>query len=235
MDKIITRYEVTYYSLGPFGAEYFLYTEVKQRVAQLMEEAIESSMDTLTTEQYSQLAQGLPIARIAVNSHAALRALQVILAEFRVWFEGPEGGGGGGPLPPIPLSWCSPKVKALAETLMHRYTPTFQGIVFVEQRHIATCLAAILPRIPLLTHIIKSDQLVGHGTGGSQTKAQFKGMAIRNQQDTVKLFRERRLNLCACILGSCRRACADCGIVVATSVAEEGLDFPVRLTSSVWC
>ncbi|KAI0700535.1 hypothetical protein C8T65DRAFT_657631 [Cerioporus squamosus] len=205
VDKIMTRYEVTLNSLGPFGAEYFLYTEIRQRVSQLIQEALESAMDTLTTDQYALVVGGGTMTGFASSVHPKLRELESILAEYRSFFDPPDGTT---PIP-IPLSWCSPKVKVLTEVLFSRYTQTFQGIVFVEQRHIANCLAAILPRIPLLTGLIKTESLVGHGTGGSLTKAQLKGMATRGQQDTVKMFRDRQLNL-----------------LVATSVAEEGLDFP---------
>ncbi|RPD59261.1 hypothetical protein L226DRAFT_510467 [Lentinus tigrinus ALCF2SS1-7] len=206
VDKIMTRYEVTFYSLGPFGAEYFLYTEIKQRVTQLIQELVENAMDTLTTDQYAMIVAGGASSNLAVTIPPQLRALETVLAEFQSFFV-PEDG-----TEPtlIPLAWCSPKVKVLSEVLLTRYTSTFQGIVFVEQRHIASCLAAMLPRIPLLAHLIKSEGLVGHGTtGGGMTKAQLKGMANRGQQDTVKMFRDRQLNL-----------------LVATSVAEEGLDFP---------
>ncbi|TBU24821.1 hypothetical protein BD309DRAFT_1080474 [Dichomitus squalens] len=204
-DKILTRYEVTYYSLGPFGAELFLYTEMKQRVVQLIQEAIESAMEVLTAEQYANVAHGGYLSEVPDAVHPKLREFENILAEFSADFDDPPDGV----LPtPIPLSWCSPKVKVLAEELFSRYTSTFQGIVFVEQRHIATCLASMLRRIPFLVHTIKCEPLVGHGSG-AVAKSHLKGMAMRNQRDTVQLFRERRLNL-----------------LVATSVAEEGLDFP---------
>ena len=191
MDKILTRYEVTFYSLGPFGAEYFLYTEVKQRVTQLIQETVESAMDMLTTDQYAMAAREGPTNSLGVAVHPKLTELESILAEYQPLFDPEEGIEST----PIPLSRCSPKVKVLSEILFSRHTPTFQGIVFVEQRHIASCLAAMLARLPHLTHLIKSEGLVGHGTGGSLTKAQLRGMANRGQEDTVKMFRDRQLNL----------------------------------------
>ncbi|KAI6111057.1 hypothetical protein F5141DRAFT_1112279 [Pisolithus sp. B1] len=119
----------------------------------------------------------------------------------------------------VPLAWCSPKVKALTES-------TFHGIVFVEQRQVAACLAKILGNVPELRGKIRCAELVGHGgghgsgrhnsaSGGARGKAtvsvraDVKGMGLARQQDTVKMFREGELNL-----------------LIATSVAEEGLDFP---------
>ena len=190
VDKILTRYEVTYYSLGPYGADYYLYSEVKQRVAQLTQDAVELAMGILPPDQYAQAAAGYPIIGLEGTLHPKLKHLETTLKEFQSFFE-PEDGGRS-----IPFSWCTPKVKQLVEILFGRYTMTFQGIVFVEQRHIARSLAAILPRTPLLEHLIKCDQLVGHGTVNS-TKTFVKGMGVRNQQDTVKMFRAKELNLCA--------------------------------------
>ncbi|KAI0373238.1 hypothetical protein BV20DRAFT_963060 [Pilatotrama ljubarskyi] len=203
VDKIITRYDVTLFNLGPFGAELFLYTEIKQRVSQLINDAIDSSMDYLIPTQYglhSQVRSQSPD-----NVHPRLRELERILEAYRSFFEPPEEDSEPAA---FSWSWCSPKVRKLAETLFERYTDSFQGIIFVEQRHVASCLATILSRIPLLNHIIKTEQLVGHGKDMSN-KAHAKGMGTRSQQDTVRMFRERQIN-----------------VLVATSVAEEGLDFP---------
>jgi endoribonuclease Dicer len=134
----------------------------------------------------------------------------------------------------VPLEWCTPQVKKLVELLVEHHTQSFQGIVFVEQRHVATALARLLPRIPVLQGKIKSAELVGHGASAA-AKALVKGMGVQNQQDVVKSFRDGELNLrkwrTSCY---CPPACSDLIImiilVVATSVAEEGLDFPVRLS-----
>ncbi|KAI6138924.1 hypothetical protein BKA82DRAFT_3009633 [Pisolithus tinctorius] len=126
----------------------------------------------------------------------------------------------------VPLAWCSPKVKALTEVLLEYHTSTFHGIVFVEQRQVAACLAKILGNVPELRGKIRCAELVGHGgghgsgrqNGGSgggkgkaavSVRADVKGMGLARQQDTVRMFREGELNL-----------------LIATSVAEEGLDFP---------
>ena len=206
VEKILTRYDVTYYSLGPFGAELFLYTEMKQRVTQLIRDAIESSMGVLTADQYARIIEGGSLAEVPGAVHPKLREFERILFEFRDDFDDPLDGG----LPrPIPMSWCTPKVTALTQILFNRYTSTFQGIVFVEQRHIATCLAAMLRRIPLLGHIIKCGQLVGHGTS-TVAKSHLKGMAVRGQQDIVQMFRDRQLN-------------------IRTSIALEGIDTSLTL------
>ncbi|KAI8999078.1 hypothetical protein BD414DRAFT_527097 [Trametes punicea] len=206
VDKILTKYDVTLYSLGPFGADLFLYMEVKQRVNQLIQDALDSAMDYLTPVQYALTALAPSTSPDALeNVHPKLRELDRTLAAFSTFFDTPEPGS----MPPdIPLTWCSPKVRMLAETLFDRYTETFQGIIFVEQRHIAACLAMMLSRIPLISHIIRAEALVGHGKE-TVAKANAKSAGKRYQKDTVKMFRERQIN-----------------VLVATSVAEEGLDFP---------
>ena len=191
VEKISTRYAVTLYSLGPFGAELFLYNEVKQRVSQLIQDALDSAMDYLTPAQYTENARGLADLHEQDLIHPKLRELEQTLAEFSSFFDPPEDTTP----PEIPLAWCSPKVRVLAETLFDRYTSSFQGIVFVEQRHVAACLATLLCRIPLISHIIKAEQLVGHGRDAG-AKTNTKGMGTRNQQDTVQLFRERQINVC---------------------------------------
>ncbi|CDO68911.1 hypothetical protein BN946_scf185000.g54 [Trametes cinnabarina] len=201
VDKILTRYDVTYYSLGPFGADMFLYHEVKQRVSQRIEEALDSAMDYQPViAGYLPSSVSDPLDKV----HPKLKELEEILTAYSACFDPSESDTAPSD---ILLTWCSPKLRVLAETLFDRYTASFQCIIFVEQRHIAACLAGMLSRIPLISHVIRAEQLVGHGRDAA--KARSKGMGTRNQQDTVRLFRERQIN-----------------VLVATSVAEEGLDFP---------
>ncbi|KAJ7168309.1 hypothetical protein C8R43DRAFT_983912 [Mycena crocata] len=105
---------------------------------------------------------------------------------------------------PVPLEWCSPKIRVLVEILLAHKSSTFQGIIFVEQRQVALCLATVLPRIPALRDAIRCAELVGYG--GTQAVTRNIGSSSQN---TLQLFREGKINL-----------------IVATAVAEEGLDFP---------
>lgn len=132
----------------------------------------------------------------------------------------------------IDLKWCSPKVIRLSQLLFEHYSQSFQGIVFVEQRHVAMCLSKMLPRIPPLEFYFKSAQLIGHGANSVQ-RSNTRGMALRSQRDVVEMFRNREINLrkqkycllcCFFLRLSLRQL-----LVVATSVAEEGLDFPVSI------
>ncbi|KAF9025151.1 P-loop containing nucleoside triphosphate hydrolase protein [Hymenopellis radicata] len=83
------------------------------------------------------------------------------------------------------------------------HSPTFQGIVFVEQRQVAACLADILPNVPELKGLITCADLVGKASS-------VEGISnARGNSNAVLAFRQKKVNL-----------------LIATNVAEEGLDFP---------
>ncbi|KAJ3550147.1 hypothetical protein NM688_g5106 [Phlebia brevispora] len=198
-----TRYDVTYHSLGPYGAELYLYTEVKGRIAQWINQK-EMEAEYLSLNPYDNEGNALTPHELMLPP--ALQHMQTVLEDFSDFFEDENDPD----VVPnrINLKWCSPKVVLLSELLFAYYNRDFQGIVFVEQRHVAACLSKMLPRIPPLELYFKSAQLIGHGASSLQ-KSQMRGMALRTQQDVVKMFRDGEINL-----------------LVATSVAEEGLDFP---------
>ncbi|GJE87973.1 hypothetical protein PsYK624_040560 [Phanerochaete sordida] len=135
-----------------------------------------------------------------------LANMELVLQQFSELFESEDDPD----IVPIriDLKWCSPKVVLLSQLLFEYYKQDFQGIIFVEQRHVAACLSKMLPRIPPLELYFKSAQLIGHGASSVQ-KSQVRGMALKSQQEAVKMFRD-----------------GECNLLVATSVAEEGLDFP---------
>jgi endoribonuclease Dicer len=91
-------------------------------------------------------------------------------------------------------SWCTPKVIALVEILQANYHESFQSIVFVEQRHIATSLAELINRLPNAIGRLRCAVLLGHGATDNST-ASIKGMPIRVQGDVVQMFRKREVNI----------------------------------------
>ncbi|CAE6519845.1 unnamed protein product [Rhizoctonia solani] len=105
------------------------------------------------------------------------------------------------------LSWFTPKLKYLISVLEANRTEDFSALVFVEQRQVASTLAWLLPLVPELRDWIKAAPLVGHGDG-SRAGFEGSGMAHTTQRSIVREFRSGAINL-----------------VIATSVAEEGLDF----------
>lgn len=214
-EKLQMKYHVTRNSLGPYCADLYLYHDVKARISQIVNDLEASIKDKPRINYDDDAYPGMDMdasSETTIVIPPDLEQIDFILCEFRPFFEDDS-------MPPavpitVPLAWCSPKVKALAEVLLEHCSPTFQGIVFVEQRQVAACLAKILSCIPELRGSIRCAELVGHGGGhGHRGKhaatANVKGMGLARQQDVVKSFRDGTLNL-----------------LVATSVAEEGLDFP---------
>ncbi|KAF8610458.1 hypothetical protein BDV93DRAFT_430981 [Ceratobasidium sp. AG-I] len=104
-------------------------------------------------------------------------------------------------------SWLTPKLHMLIQVLHAHFGPDFNAIIFVEQRQVATILAWLLPLIPALQGWLKAAALVGHGETGGAT-FEGSGMAHAAQRSIVQDFRSGATNL-----------------VIATAVAEEGLDF----------
>ncbi|QRV86430.1 endoribonuclease Dicer [Ceratobasidium sp. AG-Ba] len=104
-------------------------------------------------------------------------------------------------------SWFTPKLFKLIQVLEANNGADFSAMIFVEQRQIASVLAWLLPKVPQLKSWVKAAALVGHGDTGGPTY-EGSGMAHAAQRAIVHEFREGKTNL-----------------VIATSVAEEGLDF----------
>ncbi|KAI0792736.1 hypothetical protein C8Q75DRAFT_579347 [Abortiporus biennis] len=202
VSKMQTRYEVTYNSIGPYGAELFLYVDMKHRIDQFLYQAEEPDYALPFSVQPAHNLPTNPGSTLPME----LEEVDDVLTMYKSMFED-ETNPDVAPVD-MDLMWLSPKVRLLADLIFEHYARNFQGIVFVEQRHVAACLSKMLPRIPQLKGYVKSAQLIGHGAN-TLSKVQGKGMALRSQQDVVKLFRDKEVNL-----------------LVATAVAEEGLDFP---------
>ena len=119
--------------------------------------------------------------------------------------------------------WYTPKVHKLIDILKEYYTPTFQCIIFVEQRQDALCLARLLQSIPDLMEYIRCGYLTGNGANNEGVLK----MADRLYGDPIKAFRERQINICmfSCLVYILLQLIFYA--VIATAVAEEGLDFPV--------
>lgn len=214
-DKLHMKFHVTRNSLGPYSADLFIYHEVRARANQLLLELdTPDNHNPFGVHEDAMDIDDPPAYRATPSIPVALEQVDSILADFKPFFEDSTTSPPAVPIP-VPLAWCTPKVKALTEVLLAHHTPTFHGIVFVEQRQVAACLAKILSKIPELRGLIRCAELVGHGgghgtrnKGGSNASAasgvNVKGMGLARQQDTVKLFRksyaEGGLNLRALFL-----------------------------------
>ena len=111
--------------------------------------------------------------------------------------------------PILPHAWLSPKLIKLKELLLEQEWQGFRGIIFTHERQVATTLSLLIPRLGIPG--IAAGPLVGHGQSicSEPTKVGMKGMSFRAQEHILDDFRSGALNM-----------------LVATSVAEEGLDFP---------
>jgi len=213
------RYTVTFNNLGPYCASLFIYQEIQHHVSRVIAEHKHS----LTQDQDDVEMDGI----LPVSTVPSFRVLPDdfflvidILLDFHLFF----------PTSPsskrisVPLEWCTPKLGVLVDILDKYYghTPTFQCIIFVEQRQVASSLSAVLPNIPELRGKIKCGHLVGTGVNSEGVSKH----STAQDGDPVKLFREHEINIRTSFYPySFKRSNAFS--VIATSVAEEGLDFKV--------
>lgn len=183
-EKIRTRYYMTLQSLGPYSADLYLYHDFKQRIGTFIssqpQDSVIQDFNQNSTETVDRPAT-LPRDVIEMNN---------ILSEYETFFSDQSGDV---PIP-VPLAWCSPKVQVLIGILRDCALSSFQGIIFVEQRQVATCLAKILPQVPELQGLIRCAELVGHG-GANAGSVQARGMGLARQGDIVQLFRDKHINL----------------------------------------
>ncbi|KAF8894762.1 hypothetical protein BD779DRAFT_1502798 [Infundibulicybe gibba] len=172
------RYYATLGNLGPYCASLFLFSEMNQHIHRILKEA--ESLDGLDMA----MDIDFPFPMQAKEPPPEIFEVADILIGFRDFFA-------AAPFP-IHLHWCSPKIKSLVGLLLEHYSPGFQGIVFVEQRQVAACLAQCLPRISELGGTIKCSYLVGHGLS-KESIAICK--ATDPGRDAIQEFRDGTINL----------------------------------------
>lgn len=197
--NVEARYLVTLNNLGPYAAELYLFLEMENRISQILvssQNRITESMDTtlllpLTTDTDIDVST---LTDKSIPVPPEIIVAESIISDFRSSFRPPMGHPFPLPLQ-IPLTWCSPKVESLVHVLVKQssQSPTFKGIVFVEQRQVAMSLANILPCIPELEGLVKCGVLVGQGVRLDGVKANTKGMGEKG--DAVKSFRGGKINL----------------------------------------
>ncbi|KAK0458512.1 P-loop containing nucleoside triphosphate hydrolase protein [Desarmillaria tabescens] len=197
--EIERRYRVTLHNLGPFSASLYLHAEMWHQIRTLILQNSSFISESAAGETVEVVTAPAPKELPAEVYHIA-----EILLDFQSFFI-LESNPTCSPLP-IPLEWCTPKIKTLVDVILAHHSSTFQGIVFVEQRQTAMCLAKLLPNIPQLNGLVRCADLVGHGVNSEGVS---KDITTANQGEVVKSFRAKEINL-----------------LIATSVAEEGLDFP---------
>jgi endoribonuclease Dicer len=184
-DKICQRYIFTLLSVGPYAADLFLYMDFKQRIHNIIHQSRPPEPFVHEIKQHD-----MDIEDTSVPLSADVVGIDSILAEYQPFFADESGDV---PIP-IPLHWCTPKIQVLVDILQENARSAFQGIIFVEQRQVASCLAKILPQIPELRGLIRCAELVGHG-GTNSGNMQARGMGLARQQDVVQSFRDKEINL----------------------------------------
>ena len=183
--KIQTRYRSAYESLGPCGAEIFLHAELKQQVRHLLDTSVQNGRPMSEPGPH-------PFTVNNDNDRSDLvKKLDQIL-QLLAQYDGHLEDVTGNVLDP---TWCTPKVLALVDILLANFHDSFQSIVFVEQRHVATSLAELINRLPNAIGRLRCAVLLGHGVTDNST-ASIKGMPTRVQGDVVQMFRKREVNIC---------------------------------------
>ena len=71
-----------------------------------------------------------------------------------------------------------------------------QGIIFVEQRQVASTLGRLLESVSELRGTIRCTHLVSQGISSEGVSGYFDGC----QGDAVKLFRDKEINICMFLL-----------------------------------
>lgn len=211
------RYLSTFGNLGPYSASLFLYFEIQHLLHNFRQESDSLATDDYMGEIHQKVTSG--------ESHdEEIKFVLDILKDFKPFF--PSDSSSHDIPIPVNLNWCTPKVKVLVDLLVEFGTkcPAFQCVIFVEQRQTASTLSKLLQVIPELNPSIKTAFLVGQGTGAEgllKSTDQYSG-------DSVKMFKEGLINVRESRIFSYFQLRVNYYVVVATSVAEEGLDFKVR-------
>ncbi|KAF9484901.1 hypothetical protein BDN70DRAFT_871881 [Pholiota conissans] len=201
--KLEVRYHATLWNVGPYCASLFLYLEIQHYLETIIMKNKAQFMDGLLDRTGMDIipSSGLQPKPFPEDLFLILDILEGFKSFFPPDMKSPD-------IPiSVDLDWCTPKVKVLVNILLNHYTlsPDFQGIIFVEQRQVASTLAKILQVIPELSGKIKCSFIVGEGVSSDGASKQKE----RSSRNPIELFRKRVIN-----------------ILIATSVAEEGLDFP---------
>ena len=169
----------------------FLYLEMQHHVARVIAETktklLEASADAMSVDDVDASS-----SQASKEPPQELFLVIDVLLDFQKFFPA-DASMLTVPIP-VPLEWCTPKVKVLVDMLVAYVTrfPALQCIIFVEQRQVASSLSKILPAIPELKDKISCGFLVGSGVNSDGVSTQTN----RHYGDPVGLFRDRKLNIC---------------------------------------
>lgn len=179
------RYFSTLYNLGPYCASLFLYLELQSQIRDIISEYQRASYHYEDDDIYAPI----PSTAIVETLPPELFEIRDILADYDGFFLSHNSPN---QLPmTVSLHWCTPKIQELVNILRAYSAPTFQGIIFVEQRQVASCLSKLLPSIPDLEGIIRCAHLVGQGVNSEGVSNHTHAY----QGDAIKMFRSGAINI----------------------------------------
>ena len=148
--KIIGRYDVTLTSLGPYCASLYLYQELSDIVSRLRPQA-EATLERAAEDSAEEATPG----KISLEHAHCLLAIEDILTDYEPYFSDLAASD------VLLDDWFSPKVHALVDVLLEQDLATSRGIVFVDQRQVALCLAIVLPRLSRLQGGVRCASFIG--------------------------------------------------------------------------
>lgn len=196
---IDARYTTALRNLGPYAAETFLYKDLSDRLRQVIQPSQADEMSRLRSQLQAMHTESSTPEQLLRDPE--MRQIYDLITEYSPLFEtpGPVHGSSipssGNWFPPgwvFDMSWCSPKVHVLVEVLRRQFTPASQGIVFVEQRHVASGLARLLSKVDELKGVLRCAEFVGHASDTGE------GMKAGEQNRVLESFRKRSINLRGC-------------------------------------
>jgi endoribonuclease Dicer len=186
--NIDIRYCSTLNNLGPYCASLFLYMEIQHHVEKILVDnklqLMAITSDDMDIDFNMNTVPSKPVKTIPKD----IFDIFDILRDFEAFFPGDFLSSAS----ITQADWYTPKVHKLIEILKEYHTPTFQCIIFVEQRQDALCLARLLRSIPNLMEYVRCGYLMGNGTNNEGVSK----MADRLYDDPIKSFRERQINIC---------------------------------------
>jgi endoribonuclease Dicer len=170
-------------NLGPYCASLFLYSEIQRLFRDILQGRPEQSHDSVDLILLDYKYQD--------SQEKEINFVLDILEDFQDFFP-PDALSCDSPAA-IGLDWCTPKVKVLVDLLLEfeAKSSTFQCIIFVEQRQVASMLSKVLQVIPDLNSKIKSAFLVGQGVNSEGVTKH----SDRNSGNAVKMFKDGLINV----------------------------------------
>ncbi|KAH6919140.1 type III restriction enzyme [Coprinopsis sp. MPI-PUGE-AT-0042] len=199
-NKLEMRYYMTLNNLGPYAASLFLFSEMHHQ----LDGQLQKAQKALSVESHME-AMSLDAEVASRLPPIGMFDILDVMDGYEPWFLDLSQDDASKLPVTVPLDWCTTKLQRLIEILKTHLQNPIQTIIFVEQRQTASCLAKVLEVVEELKDVVRCGYLVGV----TKTMDGLSKLSGTPNVNPVELFRDRKIN-----------------VLIATSVAEEGLDFP---------